>query len=147
MIPRELSLQVARLFVWRPEMDDRRPEDVPLDPEACLWYLRIPQSGAALLETWEESCRIVSSLRWISSPFLETDQAGSPELTLAIAPSERRAALCCVSIIRSETGLTVLTDVDVNAWQAATRNAQRAKARFDADTEAHRKGHKTGGVQ
>ena len=121
MIPRELSLTAARLFAWHPGPDNRRPEDVPLDPGASLWYLRIPQSAAALLENWDDAIRIVTGLRWISRPYLTTDDAGCPELQLEIAPSERRAVLRCASLIRGDLGLVIFTDAEVSRWQAATR--------------------------
>lgn len=121
----ELSASVARLMVWRDDdIDDWTPDTVPLDEAAALWIFRIPQSGAALLESWDSSIRIVvMDQPWISRPFLTTNEFGSPELQLAIAPSERRAALLCVSKIRAATSLSILLDDDVDRWQNAQRGA------------------------
>jgi len=120
MIPNHLTRTAARLMAWHQDVESCALEDVPSDPEACLWLLQVPQSGAVLLENWTTAIRIVSAMAWISSPFLTTDERGCPELQLVVAPSERRAVLRCISRI-SETIPVLLLGEVVSAWQAAAR--------------------------
>jgi hypothetical protein len=130
MIDEEVAHGCARLMTLYPNDERRHLDDVPLDLDACLWLLRIPQTGCALLENWEAAISTAASLRWISQPFLTNDEMGCPELQLLIAPSERRAVLRLVSIIRGELGIPFLFGPAVSKWEAESRGfAPRNEAR------------------
>jgi hypothetical protein len=109
-------------MTFDPDDDFRNSDDVPLDPDGRLWWLRIPQSGCALLEDWEVAVFIVSNMpRWISHPVLTHDESGCPELQLIVCRSERRAIFRCISIIQGETSIPVLKGVEVSKWEAESR--------------------------